>query len=155
MIEYIIKDITTVTFKDGVVLHGCNTSGVAFSSGLAGAIRKKWPHAYKSYKENGGGAALLGGVDILIQLLDDIPVIVNGYTQINYGRDGKCYADPDAIESVLNATAEFMNGGEYKELYMPKIGCGLGGLSWEDNVLPIVVKVSSEFPKLNIHICDI
>ena len=151
-IDYLTKDITTVT--TGVVVHGCNCSG-GFGSGVAGAIKKKWPHAYEAFIESGVGEDLLGGVNILLRCETDVPVIVNGYTQLTYGNDGQRYADVDAVRTVLEATAEFTDGGGYGDIYMPKIGCGLGGLSWEDEVLPIVEKVSSDYPNLNIHICDI
>ena len=52
VIKEIQKDITTV--EEGVVLHGCNCSG-GFGSGVAGAIRKKWPDVYEMFKENGTG----------------------------------------------------------------------------------------------------
>lgn len=151
-IDYLIKDITTVT--KGVIVHGCNCSG-GFGSGVAGAIKKKWPHAYEAHKEAGVGEDLLGGVNILLRCETDVPVIVNGYTQIAYGYDGKRYADPDAIRKVLEATAEYADAAGNYDVYMPKIGGTRGGLNWEEEVLPIVKKVSSDFPKLNIHICDI
>lgn len=150
-IDYLTKDITTV--DKGVIVHGCNCSG-GFGSGVAGAIRKKWPYAYEAHKEMGVGEELLGTVNILLRVTEDV-VIVNGYTQVKYGRDGKRYADVAAIYKVLSQTAEFVDGGGYKDLYMPKIGAGLGGLDWETEVLPIVEMVSSEFPDVNIHICDI
>lgn len=152
VIDYLTKDLTTVT--TGVVVHGCNCVG-GFGSGVAGAIRRKWPDVYAMFKERGVGEDLLGGISMLISLADERPVVINGYTQLTCGNDGRRYADPDAVESVLMASAEFADTGDYKELYMPKIGCGLGGLSWTDEVLPIVEKVSQKFPDLNIHICDI
>lgn len=151
MIDYIIKDLTTVEEGEGVIYHGCNCVG-GYGSGVAGAIRRKWPHAYEAFKENGVGEHLLGRANLL--LYSGFPVIVNAYTQVFCGNDGKRYADPDAIEKTLMSTAEYADTSG-KDIYMPKVGCGLGGLSWEDEVLPIVEKVSSEFPNLNIHICDI
>jgi len=151
MIDYITKDITTVEEGDGIIYHGCNCVG-GFGSGVAGAIRNKWPQVYEAFKDNGVGEDLLGTMDML--LYANQPVIVNAYTQRTCGYDGKRYADPEAIESTLMPTAEYADAAEC-DIYMPKVGCGLGGLSWEDEILPIVEKVSSKFPNLNIHICDI
>lgn len=151
VIDYITKDLTTVEEVGNLIYHGCNCVG-GYGSGVAGAIRRKWPRAYEAFKENGVGEHLLGQCNML--LYAGQPVIVNAYTQIHCGSDGKRYADPDAIEFSLMQTAEYADINE-REIYMPKVGCGLGGLSWEDEVLPIVEKVSSEFPNLNIHICDI
>ncbi len=150
-IDYITKDLTTVEEGEGVIYHGCNCVG-GYGSGVAGAIRRKWPSAYEAFKENGVGEDLLGQVDLL--LYSGQPVIANSYTQIHCGNDGKRYANPEAISSTLFHVAEYANIEGY-DIYMPMVGCGLGGLSWEDEVLPIVEKVSSEYPELNIHICDI
>lgn len=152
MLQEIIKDITTV--DSGVILHGCNTSGIAYASGVAGAIRKKWPHAYKRYTENGGGEHLLGTVMCIKHNKYPNLVIINGYTQIKYGRDGKRYADINAVEKcILYACATAQNEG--LPLYMPMIGCGLGGLSWEDEIRAVVENASYNFPEVNIVICDL
>ncbi len=151
MFEEIVKDVTTV--ESGVVLHGCNCSG-GFGSGVAGAIRKKWPHVYEAFMENGVGEDLLGTTEFLLESENIGLVIANGYTQVKYGSDGTRYADPAAVESCVNAGVEYADAFD-KPLYMPKIGCGLGGLSWEDEVKPIVEKVSLKFPKVNIYICDL
>lgn len=152
MIKEITKDITTV--EHGVVLHGCNTSGVAYGSGVAGAIRKKWPYAYEAYTENGSGKHLLGTTHFLIRSETPGLVIANGYTQINYGSDGKRYASADAVERCTKAGAEYADAFDLP-LYMPKIGCGLGGLSWDGEIKSIIEKVSLEFPNVNIYICDL
>lgn len=150
-IDYITKNLVTVKEGEGVIYHGCNCVG-GFGSGVAGAIRQAFPHVYQAFKERGVGEDLLGEMSLL--LYSGYPGVVNAYTQITCGYDGKRYADPAAIEKTLMPTAEYCDSAGY-DLYMPKVGCGLGGLSWEDEVLPIVEKVSSEFPDLNIHICDI
>jgi O-acetyl-ADP-ribose deacetylase (regulator of RNase III) len=149
-IDYLIKDITTV--DDGVIVHGCNCVG-GFGSGVAGAIRRKWPMVHASFTANGTGGQLLGTTQILEDVVENVTVI-NGYTQLTCGYDGQRYADPDAIQAVLLSAANHANIYD-KDLYMPKIGAGLGGLDWETEVLPIVELVSSEFPNVNIHICDI
>ena len=151
MIEYITKDITTV--EKGVILQGVNTSG-AMGSGIALAIMRKWPHVYESYKENGTGIELLGTTEFLLRNEEIGLVIANGYTQVNYGNDGKRYADLDAVNSCVKAGVEYADAFDLP-LYMPKIGCGLGGLSWDDEVKTIVENASQEFPNVNIFICDI
>lgn len=151
VIEEIQKDITTV--EEGVVLHGCNCSG-GFGSGVAGAIRKKWPDVYETFKENGTGKHLLGCTDFIMRSNRRALVIANGYTQLNYGNDGERYADIGAVEKCTLAAVEYADAFDLP-LYMPKIGCGLGGLSWDDEVKPIVENASSEFPKVNIFVCDL
>ena len=150
-IDYLTKDITTV--DGGIVVHGCNCSG-GFGSGVAGAIRKKWPHMYEAFIENGTGDHLLGTVNTRMPPKGVKTVVLNGYTQLNYGKDGKKYAKPEAISAVLMTACVWAQTLK-EDLYMPKIGAGLGGLDWETEVLPIVEMVSSLYTDVNIHICDI
>ncbi len=151
MIEYIQKDVTTV--EEGVVLHGCNCSG-GFGSGVAGAIRRKWPDVAEAFMENGTGADLLGTTDFIMSATRPRLVVANGYTQEFFGGDGKKYADANAVNKCVMAAVEYADAFDLP-LYMPMIGCGLGGLSWENDVKPIVEKVSLEFPDVNISVCDL
>lgn len=48
LVTYIVMDITTAT--RGIVVHGVNCQGV-MGSGVALAIRTKWPQIFESYKK--------------------------------------------------------------------------------------------------------
>lgn len=149
-ITYIEKDITTVTY--GIVAHGVNCSG-AMGSGVAGSIRRKWPIVYTTFKSDGTGAKQLGRVKYIFINRKDL-IVANCYTQIFYGRGGGRYADPKAVEKTLRDvghTAMLFN----HNIWMPRIGCGLGGLDWETEVLPIVEKVAGEFKDVYINIVDL
>jgi len=151
VIKEITKDVTTV--EEGVVLHGCNCVG-GFGSGVAGAIRRKWPDVYEAFKENGIGPHLLGSTDFIMRSDRPRLVIANGYTQQYCGNDGRRYAEIDAVAKCAAAAIEYADAFDLP-LYMPKIGCGLGGLSWEDEVKDVIEMASSEFPDVNIFICDL
>jgi len=151
VIKEITKDVTTV--EEGLVLHGCNCVG-GFGSGVAGAIRRKWPTVYETFKKNGIGEHLLGTIDGCIISEEPPLAIFNGYTQVNCGNDGKRYANVDAVEACMLQAAQIADDTGLP-LYMPKLGCGLGGLSWEDEIKPLTEKVSLEFPDVNIFICDL
>ena len=120
------KDLTTVT--DGIVAHGCNCAG-GFGSGIAGAIKNKWP-----------------------AVAQDL-IVANCYTQEFYGPGDRRYADPDAIEACLYQLLEIAMEAEL-DLYIAKIGCGLGGLSWEHEVKEIYESVFTD-AGINVFVCDI
>lgn len=136
-IKMVHKDITTVTH--GVIPHGVNCQGV-MGSGVAKAIKEKWPEVYSLFKKNGTGKEMLGKAYY-------IPVservwVVNCYTQEFYGRDGKQYASLEAVQSALKSVFGFAATNDLP-VCMPKIGCGLGGLDWDTEVMPIVAHLSS------------
>lgn len=154
MIHYVNDDI--INAKQMIICHGVNCQGV-MGSGVAKALRTKWPEIFKSYRETyesykdtfqeDSSTILLGKINP-VKVTDKI--ILNCFTQEFYGRvEGKRYASYDAIYSCL----EYIKGYvEYKDLpkdiAMPPIGCGLGGLSWSI-VKPIINKVLSDY---NIYV---
>ncbi len=148
MIEYVNKDITTV--DEGVVCHGVNCQG-AMGSGVAKAIKEKWPIVYDIFKSKPTGKRMLGIADT-IPIKDNL-YVVNCYTQVFYGYGGGRYADPKAINSCL-ADSIVLADMHQIPLYMPKIGCGLGGLDWDAEVEPLVRKLSDFFSTVNIIVCE-
>lgn len=86
--------------------------------------------------------------------IDPSLIIANFYTQKKYGYDGKQYAIHEAIESGMRDVLEYNHLWGFP-IYMPMIGCGLGGLSWDNDVEPIISKLSEQYPHVKIYVCDI
>lgn len=146
MIYYQNEDIRKTNCT--AIIHGCNAQG-KMASGVAKAIRDKWPEAYESYMSWGYYSGYRLG-DVIFTKTDDGKTIGNLITQENYGYDGKTYANEDAIRIALqNFVLHWKSINEEKCLigYPPiassKIGCGLGGLKWED-VSKIYEEISKE-----------
>jgi len=155
MIKCIQKDITTV--ERGIIGHGCNASG-GFGSGVAGAIRQKWPKCRNEYlKFHSNYGWCLGDIQI-IPVQEDLYVI-NMITQEKYGYDSKKYASTKAIEETFTKICKFSNfTSKYNlpyPIYIPKIGCGLGGLSFETDVRGILDSVLRNFPNIEVYVCDL
>lgn len=137
--QIIKRDITTIR-PPGLVIHGVNCQGV-MNSGVAKAIRNKWPRAYEAFKNIGPNKDMLG-ICHTVCISEDL-FVGNCYTQEFYGREKKRYASPEAIEHALEAAYIFAEGFGIP-LHSPMIGCGLGGLDWSE-VGPIYEKVSSNY----------
>lgn len=163
MIEYIVHNL--INTERGVVAHGCNCQGV-MGSGVAKDIRAKWPHVYQKYNQlvtasvtpQHPTSELLGRVQLIGidqgELAEPNSLFVaNIFTQDRYGYDGGRYADLAAVKRGLNTTIEFCKGLELP-LFMPKIGCGLGGLDWESEVLPIVQSLHDQH-QVDVYVCDL
>lgn len=81
-------------------------------------------------------------------------IVANLFTQDRYGSDGKVYADRQAIAIALEQVF-MMSNTMNMPIYMPKIGCGLGGLDWNNDVKPIVEELVNSNPECKVYICDI
>ena len=79
--------------------------------------------------------------------------VVNCFTQGDYGSDGRVYADSRSIRlclvRVVTGRDLLMSVGLEVDIYMPRIGCGLGGLNWGRSVLPLLESFDVDFT-----ICD-
>lgn len=149
MMKYIVKDITTVE-SPAIIIHGVNCLRT-MGSGVAKALYEKWPRVKSDYIEFG---------TMRLGMIHPVPVgqdlwVVNCYTQHKFGTDGDKYANASSLDECLTLAAYFAEMMGIDDIYSPRIGCGLGGLSWQDEVLPIYNKVSDVFKHLNFIICDI
>ena len=157
MIEYLKKDITTVT--EGVIAHGVNCRG-AMGSGVAGALRRKYPQIFPRYSNickmyDVNPDWMLGMVDLVEVSSEPEPILLvaNCFTQVYYGRDGKRYADAEAVRRSINTAVQAAYGLAIP-FYMPKIGCGLGGLDWDGEIEPIVEEIANKY-NTTIYVCDL
>ena len=148
MIEYRKGNLLAAT--SGVIAHGVNCQGV-MGSGVAKAIREKYPHVYqayakdvKSWKEGFGSTkGQLGRVQFISSVytegtrtFNEAPlVIANCFTQNEFGTLRR-QVDYEAVAqcfATLNTRSKL-----YGQLNIPKIGAGLGGGDW--NVIESIIK---------------
>ncbi len=143
MINTIHDDLLTAK---GYILHQVNCRGI-MGSGVAKAIKKKWPIVFDEYKR--AMTPLSGRVHFedevrrrmfgKFQCVDtdptdpEAPIVVNLFSQLNYGNDGRRYTSYDKIDDALRAFADSYQRSEPYEkavVNFPHIGCGLGGGHW-------------------------
>ena len=130
-----------------VIAHQCNARGV-MGSGVALAVKTRYPEVFKSYRKFfEEGKLKLGKVDFA--KTNDGKVVANMCGQDKYGKDGKQYTDYEALEKCFDKTARYMVENEMSTIAFPyKIGCGAGGGDWS-----VVFKLIKEYFKdFNIEI---
>ena len=145
MIEYKTMDITTVT--SGIIAHGVNCQG-KMGSGVALAIRNHWPVCYAHYAIACKTELHLLGKIVTSHVSQNV-FIAHCFTQQRYGYFGK-FADERAVKACfesLDIVAKELG----LPIYMPRIGCGLGGLDWHDDVEPLLSVFSAEN---RVTVCD-
>jgi O-acetyl-ADP-ribose deacetylase (regulator of RNase III) len=134
-IEYRKGNLLDVQY--GVIAHGVNCQGV-MGSGVALAVRQKYPQAYEDYRNFcasnilGGSASLLGEVQCSTE--KNI-VVANCFTQNFYGT-GKRQVNYEAVAKCFESLNQ-----QTDRVNIPKIGAGLGGGDWK----VIEAIINSEF----------
>lgn len=156
MIQICNQDITTPT--NGIIIHGVNCQG-NMNKGVAKSIRTKYPIIYTEYNKLCASTypknILLGTVQ-QVQINEHL-YVYNCFTQLYYGNNKNVqYASVDAITSCLQKVVEDAMQLNIDTIYTSKIGCNLGGLNWNSDVLPIFKNLYPPLNhELNIIVCDI
>lgn len=135
--------------EEPIILHGCNARGV-MGSGVAKAVRAKYPEAYDDYMAMHDGRGLKLG-NVYWTWLDyptGLRIVGNAITQANYGRGGNQYVDYDAIKTVFLWTKDFITHNDAlpeRPIAIPRIGAGLGGGDW-DTIAEIIETTMDDIP---------
>ena len=163
-----------VTFHNGnildsgadVICHQVNCKG-AMNSGVAKAVRQKWPKVYTEYKakcdyeeatvndlyeqyENpiDWSECLLG--DIQVVLVDENKAVINMFAQQYYGYDQKRYTSYDAFWYCLGRIKRIINP-EKTIAFPARIGCVRGGANWNVILTMIEEVLGADY---NVEIWD-
>lgn len=119
----------------GIIAHGVNRQ-LAMGSGIAGALAKKWPIVREQYLTR-NPVPKLGSVDLVYVDYVHGPgnlYVANCYTQHDFGPGDKRYACPDAISLAVSKVLMVADRLGGLPVYLPRIGCELGGLDWFEDV---------------------
>ena len=152
-IKYLNVDIRDFKPDDDhfyLIAHGVNCQN-AFGAGFAGAIAEMWPEVKRRYHAYPKKSLR----SVLSVVVSDNVIVANCFTQRDYGRDGKVYADKNAIYTCLRKCFDHAQNEIRKRpvsILMPKIGTGFGGLDWEEDVLPIVESLIEKYEHSNIKL---
>ena len=131
-----IKHIKCDIFESGAryILHQVNCQGV-MGSGIAKQVREKYPIVYEQYKlwcNTMPKDELLGEmqyVNTREKHHTDFTGIVNLFAQYNYGYDGKCYTDYNALRHALKCFKSHLITSP--TIAIPHLmGCHRGGGDW-------------------------
>lgn len=124
--------------------HGCNCQGV-MGAGIAVQFKKRYPEMFKQYQEECRTKRFVIG-SVLPYFASDGRLIFNLGTQKYPGPN----ADLKAIEHCLYVITSYptRKNETLKSIALPRIGCGLGGLSWKD--VQEVIEGVGAFTKINL-----
>jgi O-acetyl-ADP-ribose deacetylase (regulator of RNase III) len=127
-----------------VIVHGCNCFNT-MGSGIAKAIRLKWPQVYAADAETVKGyEGKLGNYTKadLITTANTPLTVINAYTQYScYYKPGVVNLDYGALERVFDRLSNELDTAH--RIGIPLIGCGLAKGDWTIVEKLIVGKMSN------------
>lgn len=149
-----------LSVEKGVIIHQVNCQG-KMNSGVAKALRDKYPQVFKAYREKFPSkpwgdnenifnpADLLGKVQ-LVPIKKDL-VVVNVFGQLSYGKKGK-FTSYDALHSAFEYLYHMFGNDE--PIHIPLIGCGTGGGEWSV-VQAIILENLKTFGNINLWVPEL
>lgn len=152
-INFVKQDL--ITSDADYICHQVNCQG-KMNSGVAKAIRERWPIVYTTYWNTYlSGSNLLGKI-LLVDINENEPhtwpkqpTIINMFSQEFYGYDEKRYTSYDAFVDCLQKIKAIVPKGS-KIAFPYKIGCVRGGANWNIILTMISETLGTDY---NITIC--
>lgn len=135
---------------DMAIAHVCNCQGV-MGSGIAFAIKNRFPCAYDSYKQyEVDNKLMLGSISVAWPFFtNNNRCIVNLHAQMNYGTEKKLYLDYDALRKCLVYTQEYLLRNKIASIGLPyKMGSDRAGGDW--NIVTQIITESLDMLDVTI-----
>lgn len=130
MIKYIRKGNIFESNCEALV-NPVNTVGV-MGAGLAKQFKERYPKNFVAYQDYcNQGKLKPGGAFVFLEEGD---IIVNLATKDHW----KDTSEVDYVEKGLQQLLQFILIQGVESVAIPALGCGLGGLEWGNDVLPLV-----------------
>ena len=139
-LKFMLGDITKCNAD--YICHQVNCQG-AMGSGVAKAIKDKWPVVYTDYRRfYESNKPLLNEIQIVAVSTEQS--VINMFAQEYYGYDRNQYTSYDAFWKCLNKIKNTVPKGS-KIAFPSKIGCCRGGANWKVILTMISEVLESEY----------
>ena len=159
-----------VTFHNGnildsgadIICHQVNCQG-AMNSGVAKAIRQKWPEVYTEYRNKARDLSseefcdedlswmhMFGHIQTVFLADKRTMAVINMFAQAGYGYDGRRYTSYDAFWSCLGEIKKYIKPG-LRIAFPARIGCVRGGANWNVVLTMIEEVLGADY---NVEIWD-
>ena len=133
--------------KVDLLVNPVNCEGVA-GKGLAKQFKERFPRNFKNYRTLCLEGKIRPGHPYLFYDPKNPPLILNFPTKDKWRNPSKL----EYIEEGLKSLRTIIQHLKIKSVALPALGCGLGGLNWED-VFPLIQKYLGDLPcKIEIYL---
>jgi len=134
-----------------VIVNPVNCLGVS-GAGLALQLKQRFPKNYRIYRQICKAGKLRPGRVLIVA----IPKIIANSPQryiANFPTKDD-WRDPSKLEYITSGLKRLipeLKAMKVKSIAFPKLGCGLGGLSWETQVYPAIEKAFNSVPDIKVY----
>jgi O-acetyl-ADP-ribose deacetylase (regulator of RNase III) len=149
MIEYVVGNILDSPFP--VLVNTVNTVGI-MGKGIALQFKKAYPNNFRAYSQAcKDGNVAIGKLFISKDnnLVTGEKLIINFPTKTDWRKP----SEYSYIEAGLKDLMKIINANDIKEIAMPPLGAGNGGLDWE-RVKKIIEKELSALTNVKIYVYE-
>lgn len=129
--------------KTEALVNTVNTVGV-MGKGLALQFKIAYPDNYRAYRKACNDKILQPGKMFVFYLEKTCQYIINFPTKRHW-RDKSRLVD---IEAGLRDLVRTIKEKDIKSVAIPPLGCGLGGLSWSQEVKPLIEGAFAELSEV-------
>ena len=129
------------------LVNPVNTQGVS-GSGLAKEFKSRFPKHVACYEQMQKRRDKMKAGEVMHVYLQDKPNIIFAATKDHWKNPSQfswIEKNLDAIKRILqDAPTHFNPLARITSVAIPKLGCGLGGLNWEQQIKPLMIKYLSD-----------
>lgn len=134
MINYTTGNLLAANVQ--ALVNTVNTVGV-MGKGIALQFKERFPENYKLYKSAAAGNELQTGKMFIVPThrMDGVKWIINFPTKKHWRSPSKMEYVEQGLDNLVDVIAKY----KIKSIALPPLGCGNGGLNW-DNVKPLIAE---------------
>lgn len=148
MIRFVNGDMFSATFD--AYVNPVNCKGI-MGKGLALEFKKRYPMNFILYKDICDQGKLKPGYIYWTRDITTNTIIINFATKDHW----KDYSRSEWIDSGCMKLRQYLidNPNDIKDIAIPKLGCGLGGLDWS-YVRNIFLKYFNDIKNVDIYVYE-
>lgn len=144
MLNEVTGDLFNTTAP--ALAHGVNVRGV-MGAGIAKPFKERFPLMYEEYALMCKHGTLLPG-QTFVYYAGNGRWVYNVASQREPGPDARIrWLTTGMVDALIHARKH-----DVREIALPKIGCGIGGLDYDSQVLPALERLSAIFPMVDITV---
>lgn len=134
--------------KVEALVNTVNCVGI-MGKGIALQFKENFPGNFKQYREACQHNEVKIGKMFVVRQLLDVKYIINFPTKKHWKENSKIAYIKDGLKDLKEKISQY----KIKSIAIPPLGCGLGGLNW-DQIKPLMIQELSDLEDVSIHIYE-